>query len=47
MDEYQIYQAFEDVQELKNGHAPKRFTYIEVVLLTDQGLPDEFKALTT
>ena len=47
MDKYQIYQAFENVQELKNGHAPERFTYIEVVLLTDQELPDEFKALTT
>ena len=47
MDEYQQYQAFEDIQELSNGHAPKRFTYIEVVLLIDQELPDEFKALTT
>lgn len=47
MEEHQIYQDFEGLQDLSNGHGPKSFTYIEVVLLTDQELPDEFKALTT
>ena len=47
MKEYQFFQDFEGLQDLSNGHAPKRFTYVEVVLLTEQELPDEFKALTT
>jgi len=47
MEEYQIFQNFEGLQGLSNGQAPKSFTYIEVVLLTDQELPDEFQALTT
>lgn len=47
MEEFQDFQDFEGLPDLSNGHAPKSFTYIEVVLLTDQELPDEFKALTT